>query len=184
MRLFKLENYKLNISEEALCIKAFADLWKRDKTKNKSTAILELGLIFFMYDPRSDYMYIVDEEERFTTILEQEGLSSTYTFDKKMEAAVEVYKSLINTPSTLLLEDAKGGMEKVRLFLKDVDLNKIDDKGKPVYQINQITSALKDIPILAQRYEEALKFITLELEENSKIRGQKTKSMFEDGFQD
>ena len=94
----------------------------------------------------------------------------------------EVYKKLVNTPATMLLNTAKGTMERVRLFLQDVDLTDTDEKGKVKYPINQITSALKDIPTLAKNYDEALRIITLELEENSKIRGQKDKTICEDGF--
>ena len=182
MKLFKLQNYKLIISEEALCIKAFSTIWKRDRSIDKNKAILELGLIYFMFDPRSDYMYIVDENERLSQIIEQEGLPENYEFDSKMIEASEVYKSLINTPATMLLNTAKETIEQVRLFLQNIDLEATDEKGKPKYPINQITSALKDIPTLAKNYDEALRLITLELEENNRIRGQKEKTIFEDGF--
>ena len=52
MKLFTFEGYKLNISEEALCIKAFRELFKRDRSKNKEKAIMELGFIYFYADPR------------------------------------------------------------------------------------------------------------------------------------
>ena len=35
MKLFKYEGYNLKVSEEALMLKPFKDLWKRDKSKNK-----------------------------------------------------------------------------------------------------------------------------------------------------
>lgn len=184
MKLFTLKNYRLEIAEEALAIKAFSVLWKRDKSKDKSKAIQELSVIYFMYDPRSDYRYLSNDDERLSKIIEHEGLSKNYKLDKQMLAAVEVYKELIHTPSSLLLEQAGAAMEKVREFLAKVDLDKTDDKGKAVYPINQITSALKDIPRLAKEYQEALKAVTLELEEKNNIRGNKTKSLFEDGFED
>lgn len=183
MKLFTLKNYRLEIAEEALTIKAFSVLWKRDKSKDKSKATQELSIIYFMYDPRSDYRYLSDDDERLLKIIEHEGLSKNYKLDKQMLAAAEVYKELIHTPSSLLLEQAGAAMEKVREFLAKVDLDKTDDKGKAVYPINQITSALKDIPRLAKEYQEALKAVTLELEEKNNIRGNKTKSLFEDGFE-
>lgn len=39
MNLFKYEQYKVNISEEAFALKPFKQLWNRDKTKNKDKAI-------------------------------------------------------------------------------------------------------------------------------------------------
>lgn len=35
---------------------------------------MELGTLYFMYDPRSEYMFEVDEEERMEIIKEQTGL--------------------------------------------------------------------------------------------------------------
>ena len=184
MNLFRIENYKLIISEEALAIKAFSILWKRDRSTNKGKAIQDLSIIYFMFDPRSDYMYIANENERLAKIIEHEGLPKNFNFDKPMLEAIEVYKELSQTPSSLLLEQASAAMEKVREFLTDVDLNQKDEKGKPVYPINQITSALKDIPVLAKNYQEAYKIVTQELEEKSKARGNKRMSMFEDGFEE
>lgn len=39
MKLVKFDNWKLVITEEALLIGAFAALWKRDKSKDKSNAL-------------------------------------------------------------------------------------------------------------------------------------------------
>ena len=75
MKLFKFEDYKLTISEEALLIKAFRDIWESDKSKDKSIATLELGVVYFMADPRSDYSWIEDENEKLKAVIEQEGLS-------------------------------------------------------------------------------------------------------------
>lgn len=55
MKLFKYEGYNLTISEEAMLLKPFKVLWKRDKARNKENALQELGYIYFMEDPRSDY---------------------------------------------------------------------------------------------------------------------------------
>ena len=60
MRLFKYEGYNLNISEEALALKPFRAIWVRDKSASKERAITELGYVYFMEDPRSDYQYIIE----------------------------------------------------------------------------------------------------------------------------
>ena len=43
MRLFKKDGYSVVISDEALLLKPFRELWNRDRTKGKGHAILELG---------------------------------------------------------------------------------------------------------------------------------------------
>lgn len=36
---------------------------------------MKLGLLYFMYDPRSEYQFETDEEERFNMIKEQTGMA-------------------------------------------------------------------------------------------------------------
>ena len=74
-------------------------------------------------------------------------------------------------------------IEQVRTFLKDVDLKEVDDKGKPLYTINSITSTIKMIPQLIKDLDEAEKAIASEMrEQGGKVRGQKTKSLLEDSL--
>lgn len=182
MKLFTFEGYKLNISEEALCIKAFRELFKRDRSKNKEKAIMELGFIYFYADPRSDYSFITDDEERKISIIEQEGLPSNWKPDEKVLRALEVYKFLTQTTSSLLLRDTRAAIEKARAFLLKMDLSQEDDKGKPKYTINSFVSAVKDIPRLAKEFSEAEAAIVREIEENGRMRANKLKKVGEDGF--
>ena len=78
MKLFKYEGYKITISEEALMLKPFKALWDRDKTKTKEKALMELGYIYFLCDPRSDYQYIVDLESRSDEIKKGEGIDTNW----------------------------------------------------------------------------------------------------------
>ena len=55
MRLIKYEGYNLTIEPELLTLAPFKKIWTRDKSKDKSKALQELGYIYFMYDIRSDY---------------------------------------------------------------------------------------------------------------------------------
>lgn len=182
MKLFKYEGYKVNITEEALALKPFKAIWDRDKTKSKDRAIIELGYIYFLCDPRSDYQYITNDEDRANAIKEGEGLPKKWKPDTLVEEAIKFYNSFKPT-SALLLEDTRVAIDKVRQFLKEVDLSETDDKGKPVYTINSITSTIKMIPQLIKELDEAEKAIASEMRESSgKVRGQKSKSLLEDGL--
>ena len=114
MKLVKFDNWKLVITEEALLVSAFAALWKRDKSKDKSNALKDLGIIYFLCDPRSDYMFITDYEERLESIKTQEGLPKNWKPDETVLKAMKVYKHLIQTTSSLLLEDTKALIDKIR----------------------------------------------------------------------
>lgn len=182
MKLFKYEAYKVFISEEAFALKPFRRIWNRDKSASKTTAINELSYVYFMEDPRSDYQYLVDRDERSKAIKEGEGLPESWEPDRLVKEALEFYSSFKST-SSLLLEDTRVAIDKVREFLKTVDLNMLDDKGKPIYTINSITSTIKMIPQLIKDLDDAEKAIAAEMREHSgKVRGQKTKSVLEEDF--
>lgn len=182
MKLFKFDDFQLTVSEEALLIKPFKKIWQRDKSKSKDKALSELGYIYFMYDPRSDYMFIIDDEERSKVIIEHEGLSPGYKVDSVMKEAIDVYKYLTQTTASLLLADTKIVVDNLREHLKNIDLTETDDKGKPIYTLNMFTSTIKQIPELAQKLIETEKIVAQEIEEGSKMRGQGLKKLFEDGF--
>lgn len=179
MKLFKYEGYKITISEEALLLKPFKEIWQRDKSKNKDKALQELGYIYFMSDPRSDYQYLVDEEERSKSIKEGEGIPNDWDPDKVVLDAITFYKSFKPT-SALLLEDTRFAVDKLRKLLREIDLTQTDDKGKPIYTLNTITATIKQIPSLVKDLDEAEKTLSKEIMESSKVRGSQEKSMYED----
>jgi hypothetical protein len=184
MKLFTYEGYKLTISEEAMLIKAFRNIVKRDKTRDKSIAMLELGYIYFMHDPRSEYMHIVDLEERSKLIIEQEGLPSSWKPDSFITEAILVYKELVQTPFSLLLDDVLSTVHKIRIFLKDIDLNEPDKSGKPKYTLVSVMGAIKVIPKLVEDLAATQRAITKEIEENGKMKANRSKKITEDGFDD
>lgn len=181
MKLFKYEGYKVVISEEAFALKIFRQIWNRDRSVNKDKAIMELGYIYFMVDPRSDYQYLVDENERSKAIIEGEGLPENWKPDKVVIEAMQFYSSIKST-SALLLEDTRVAIDRVRQFLKTVDLGALDERGKPIYTISSITSTIKMIPQLIKDLDDAEKAIKADMQNTSgKVRGQKEKSLLEDG---
>ena len=93
MKLFKYEGYNLTISEEAILLKPFKNIWKRDKSKNKEKALMELGYIYFMEDPRSDYQTYIDPDERMHQIMLGEGIPDSWKPDAQVESAREFYAS-------------------------------------------------------------------------------------------
>lgn len=179
MKLFRYEGYKLHISEEAFVLKPFKELWNRDKTKNKDKALQELGYVYFMCDPRSDYQYIVDEEDRSKAIKEGEGIEPKWKPDNKVIEAMKFYKQF-KPVSALLLEDTRVAVDKLRQLLRNIDLTEVDDKGKPIYTLNTVTATIKQIPSLVKDLDEAEKAIAKEIMESDKVRGAQEKSMYED----
>lgn len=181
MKLFKYEGYKVVISEEALLLKPFKRIWIRDKTLSKDKALMELGYIYFMLDPRSDYQYIVNKEERSTAVIEGEGLPNNWKPDKVVKEAMDFYESF-KTTSALILEDTRYAANNLRESLRSIDLKATDDKGRPLYTVASIISAIKQIPQLVKELSEAERSVAKDLAtDNGRVRGQKSKTIFEDG---
>ena len=182
MHILEYNNYQVEPTQEAFLIKPIRDLYKADKSKTKDKFMTQMSVIYFLVDPRSSYNYIIDEDERLKAIIEQEGLPSNFKIDKKLQEAIDIYKKHVITTSYLLLQDTKLAIDKVRQFLRDVNLTDTDDKGKPLYTINSVTSAIKQIPQLAKDVIDAEKAITREIEEQGKLRGTANKTLMDDGI--
>ena len=183
MKLINIENYQIKVTDEALLVKPIRDLFNADKSKTKENFYTQCSIIFFMADPRSSYAYIIDENERFEAVRTQEGLSKSYKISKDLQEAIDTYKKLTTTVSSQLLEDTYVAIDNLRKFLREVNLFATDDKGKPVYAVSSITSAIKAVPQLTKDIQEAEKQVNSDIIEMGRKRGGDTgKALFEDGI--
>ena len=176
MKLFKYEGYNLTISEEALALKPFKKIWDRDKTSTKEKAIVELAYCYFMEDPRSDYQYIIDRDDRSDAIKEGEGLKKDWKPDKDIIAAMELYASFKST-AALLLDDIRTLGDGYRSKLKDMTS---DMSTLTVKDVKDIGAIIKQIPSIVKDLDEAEKAIAKEITQNDKVRGAQEKSIYED----
>ena len=185
MKLIEYKNFNIEISEEAYLVGPIRKLFTQDKTKSKETFFKQMSLLYFIYDPRSNYAYITNESDRIDEVEAQEGIAkkdSKKYWTPEFKKAVKVYKELNKTTSLLLLQDTRIAVDKVREFLRTVDLTLEDDKGKPKYTIQSVTTAIKQIPQLAKDLAEAEKALAKEIEEQSKARGNSEMSLFDNGI--
>lgn len=176
MKLFKYEGYSLGISEEALCLKPFRQIWVRDKSEKKERAIMELGYCYFMEDPRSDYQYIIDREERSKAIKKDEGLRDSWQPDGTVKQAMELCSSF-KTTSALLLEDTRAMIDGYRSKLREMTSSM---KDLDVKEVKEIGAIIKQIPSMVKDLDEAEKAITKEITQSDKARGAADKAMYED----
>lgn len=170
------------IEPEALALAPFRKIWNRDRSQSKERAFLELSYIYFMVDTRSDFVYLTDEEERHIAIIEAEGFPSDWKPDKLVKEAMDFYSSF-KTTSALILEDTRYAADNLRKSLRNINLEETDEKGRPVYTVASIISAIKQVPQLVKELAEAERAVVKELAENNgRVRGQRTKTLLEDGF--
>ena len=181
MKLIKIENYSLQIADEALLIKPIRKLYNQDRSASKEQFYRQMSYLYFMIDPRSTYSYILNEEERAKAIIEQEGLDRDFKPSPLLQEAREVYKKHTVTPSQELLNAALVAARTVSTFLKNPNiLNEEDDKGRPKYQISAITTALKNVEGIVSSLQNLQKKVESELSEQSKARGSQELTIFDD----
>ena len=175
MNLLKWEGNKINISPEAYAIKAFRNIWNADRSQNKEKAIMILGTLYFMYDPRSEYQYETEDVDRLNKIKEETGLGSNWKPDKLFEVAVPIYKSLTITTSARTLQNNRETLDKVDKYLKDIEIN--------ADNLKDVLDALSRKNKLAVEISNAEKTIYKDVEEYSaKMRGKGTQTIGDEGI--
>ena len=180
MKLVKLENFEVVIDDNLLLLKPFRELYEKDNSDNKSKFMDFITYIYFTYDPRSDYSYITNEEDRVIEVCESNNLKIG-KLNKHEQACVDLYKKLTKTTSSELLEDTKIAVDKVRSVLKNIDMEAFEDKDK-VNAVKTISYTISMIPKLVKDLTEAEKIVDKELEISGKMRGAGSKTLMDDGI--
>ena len=175
MKLFKYEGYEVRVAPEALTLKPFKKIWDRDKSKTKERAIMELSFLYFYCDPRSDYQYITDSEDRLEAVKEGLGFLADWKPDATLKVAIEFYGSF-DTSAARLLRMAAKEIDKVQKTLDAITPSNYKELKEQI-------SAMKMIPEIASMIQEAEKKLNEETE-FGEARGAVEKAMYDDGLDD
>lgn len=180
MKLIKIENFQLQVADEALLIKPIRKLFNQDRSASKEQFYRQMSYLYFMVDPRSTYSYILNEEERAKAIVQQEGLGEDFKPSVLLEEAMEIYRKHTITPSQELLNASLIAANTVSTFLKNPNiLNEEDDKGRPKYQISSVTAALKNVEGIVNSLQNLQKKVESELIEQGTTRGSQELTIFD-----
>lgn len=170
MKLIKVEDFQLKIADEALLVKQFRRLWNQDRSQGKESFYRQMSLLFFTYNPASNYSYITDENERMQEVMQQEGLSD-FKMTPEFKNAVEVYKKLCQTPEGLLLQSTYNFIDKSRKVLDTLDYEQIEDTKEKVNTMKTGMSIIALIPKLMKDLVAAKVAVEKEQEEQVSARG-------------
>jgi hypothetical protein len=173
MKLFRYENYEVRVAPEALMLKPFKKLWTRDKGKTKDKGLQELSFLYFYCDPRSDYQYITDDDNRMEAVKKGLGYPDDWKPDALIKEAIIFYRTF-DSSSAILLRAAMEGVEKVQKLLKDLEPD--DTKS-----LKEYLTTLKMVPEVASMIQEAEQKLKEE-NEFGEAAGAIEKGMFEDGL--
>jgi len=181
MNLFEVVNNVVTFSPQALAIKPFKEIWDNDESKDKYVATQELAYIYYMADERSDYKYILDNEEREEEIVKILNMPKGWSGKKKeLIRAIHYYERLSETTSTKLLKSTRLVLQKISEFLDNINMNERDERTKkPIHDISKITSAVEKIPKLVKAINEIEKEVIKEKELKAQS-GNRSQSLFDD----
>lgn len=177
MKLIRLEDYQIKVADEALLVRPFRRLFNMDRSKGKETFYKQMSILYFVYSPSSNYAYIVDEKDRLKEVLAQEGITDFHN-TAEFKEAVEVYRKLVKTSSSELLEDTRLIIEKMRQALKSIDFDSLEEKDA-VNAVKTVASVVGMIPKLVKDLAEAEKAVNKELEEQGNARGSQELTVFD-----
>lgn len=180
MKLIQVVNYELKVADEALLVRPIRKLWNMDRSKGKETFYKQMSILYFVYDPSSNYAYISNEKDRLKEVLEQENITDFHN-TAEFKDAVEAYKKLVRTPSSELLNDVRLTVDKMRQALTSIDFDDLEEKDK-VNAINTVTAVISKIPKLVKDLSEAERAVTKELEEQGNARGSQELTIGDMGF--
>ena len=180
MKLIDFDGQDFNIADEALLVRPIREMFQADKTKGKEKFWRQISYMWFMYDPRSSYMYITDSERRGEEVKRQEGFPASWSPDDTLNDAMEIYRSQTTTTSSILLEGMRTGINKLVAFFNAFDPMAVDKNDRPIYQVSTMTAALKQVPDLAKALADAEKALAKDFATDDKARGSLEKAIGED----
>lgn len=180
MKLIEFDGQEFKLADEALLVRPIRELFTKDKSKKKEEFWRQISYLWFMCDPRSTYMYLVDEDVRSKEIKLQEGFGADWEPSELLKEAMDVYRKQTVTTASILLESMRKGIEQLRKFFSEFDLFALDKNDRPIYQVSTMTAALKQVPELAKALVEAEKALAKDFATDDKARGTAEKALGED----
>ena len=176
------DTFDLEFEPEVLTIKEFSKIIKRDKSKGKIIAISELSYIWFFCDYKSDFVQIIDEDDRSLEIVNSlNALGKDWRADQLVLDGITKYKALSSTITSRMLEDARSVVDNMSKWAKNAALN-LDEmvNDKPKYDISKIQAFVRDVPKMLDTLNSLEEKVLREKDSGSAYRGSQEKSLFED----
>lgn len=164
--IFHIENSQVRPTIEILLIHPFGEIWDRDVCPKKSTALKEFSYIEFLLSPKKTNPFAGYKEElKSDKIIESLFKGEPWQPDTLVKLACEEYTDFLKnaSPSWRYYMAVRASVENVREFLETVDLQERNEKGMPVYKINDVINAqtkanevLKSLTDLEERVQQEL----------------------------
>ena len=184
MQLFSFDkaSYNVHISEEVLLLKPFADIYKRDKGKEKDMALKELAFVWFYADITSPYNSILVDADRCEEIKRDIELPVKWKIDNVILDAVKFYIEKSKTAVHHLYTASMTAAAAVNDILSDAKalIEASDDR---ISAVQKVIGALEKVPKVMASLRDIEKELIRQIEdkEGKKI-GSKSFAVYEEGL--
>lgn len=152
----------------------------RDSRKDLNTLTKELGYLYFMYHPESDFMDQTVESFRHIDVVKYLGLPSGYQPDQIMKQAIDAYLYLSQTSESKMLQTARKSVAKLEKQIDEIDLDERDKNGKPVWDLKKYQDVVKSMPETMASLQKVEDLYVRKKEEAARLKGDKEAAIFED----
>lgn len=169
LKCFKYEGGRVTISQEALLIKEFKDLWDRDQDQ----AMKEMSYIYLLnsYDPANPFSAYADDIRKEK--VEQNVWGKKYKPDKLVKAAQDKFIELRDESAAMrLLISTQKAMDKLSTYLNGATITDPQEAQK-------IMSLLKSAPDTAKALKQLEESVKTEQFEKAKTRASRAINHFE-----
>ena len=126
----------------------------------------ELGAVYFYADHRSPYA-VYDSEERVSKISQDLKVK----FSPKVKGAIDKYKELSETSAIKLLKSARSSVTKLERYFDTINLNVLDDHGKPIYHAKDLIMNLSNMGKVLNGLEELEEIVKKHQQKDNPNRG-------------
>jgi hypothetical protein len=180
MNLFEFDKikYMVHPTEEALLLKVFSDIWKRDKSKDKVIALRELGFVWFYCDVKSPHL-TMEEPDKTKEIIKDLDLPKEWKKDKVIDAAINYYNSHKSK-----IEEMYEGALMVAQTITEVCKNSreyITTSEDKIAAAQKLNAMLKELPTSMEKLKAAEQQHLKEIDDKSgKKKGSQTYNTYED----
>lgn len=185
MNLFIMNDWKLTLEPQVWGLLPFKKLLDRDKTKEKVRANAEMLFIWYFTDVRSDFLFMPEEERIVEIVKNIPELGEKWKPDAVVLAAIDFYRETSETVIQRLYRQSIKAAQDVGNYLEETEklLHDVDNSGKPIYKVRDITSGLKDVKFIMRDLKEAEKEVIKEIKDNEgRSKGAQKFNMFEQGL--
>lgn len=170
-KLFDIVGTKVTPEARVIAIPAMKKIWDRDKSKGKERAFKEYSYITFLVDFHSPYRDLSEDIKEKTIIKDVFG-DDSFKKDDVIIEAIKKYEQLQETRHMRLLKSYEHIEDEITKYNMQVDLSKLDDWGKPIYDPKTIQNSAKEIGNTVKSLAILEKQVQTEIAESSSVRGQ------------